>query len=153
MLIGKMHLSPHPMLLPPVPRVTELVMLGPRALISISSIASSNPSQKGLYLNYHPPATNCSQGLRVLTHTFQLSPTASLSLLCLEEGSGSQDRFSLCPLVLHLPPQSFSENYEASQMAGGTGTPYITGALTILTSPERKSPEKAEPLRDGCEET
>lgn len=94
-LIGKMHLSPHPMLLPPVPRVTELVMLGPRALISISSIASSNPSQKGLYLNYHPPATNCSQGLRVLTHTFQLSPTASLSLLCLEEGSGSQDRFSL----------------------------------------------------------
>lgn len=96
MLIGKMHLSPHPMLLPPVPRVTELVMLGgPQALLSISSIASSNPSQKGLYLNYHPPATNYSQGLRVLTHTFQWSPTASLSLLCLEEGSGSQDRFSL----------------------------------------------------------
>lgn len=67
LLLHKMHLSPHP-ILPPVPRATELVVPGLRSLLSHHLV------QKGLYLNDHPPSTNCSQWLRVLTRIFSIKP-------------------------------------------------------------------------------
>jgi hypothetical protein len=51
------------------------------------------------------------------------------------------------PPSLQVSPR----NYETNQVAGDTEHPFASSVFTTLRNPDRERPEKAEPLRVGCE--